>query len=118
MHITSTFFKTLIYLKKMKRDFAVVFRTFGSDLDNVIWEFNKFCTGDHPCYNGKFGTPLIKFDGTKGTRDLRILDIHQKGLYFRTGDHISNANLITGTLKRVIIQHNSKYILGTLGSAT
>lgn len=46
------FFKTLIYLKKLGRDFAVVFRTFGTDFDNMIWEFNKFCSGQHPCYNG------------------------------------------------------------------
>lgn len=32
-HLTPSFFRTLIQLKKQKREFAVVFRTFGSDLD-------------------------------------------------------------------------------------
>lgn len=73
-HIIPSFFKALMYLKKAKREFAVVFRTFGSDLENLIWEFNKFCSGSHPCFNGKNGMPLIKFDGTNGTPDLRILD--------------------------------------------
>jgi hypothetical protein len=67
-----SFFRTLIYLKKSKREFSIVFRTFGSDLSNVVFEFNKFCEGSHPCYNGRGGTPLVKFDGSKGTKDLRI----------------------------------------------
>ena len=72
--IIPNFFKTLMYLHKLGRDFAVVFRTFGNDIENALWEFNKFCSGTHPCYNGKNGMPLVKFDGTKGTRDLRIND--------------------------------------------
>ena len=100
-HIVPSFFKTLIYLKKMKRDFAVVFRTFGSDLDNLIWEYNKFCTGEHPCFNGKNETPLIKFDGSKGIRDMRIVEKVQKGLYYRSGEDISESQLILGTLNRV-----------------
>lgn len=77
-----------MYLKKAKRDFAVIFRTFGSDLDNLIWEFNKFCSGEHPCFNGKNGTLLVKFDGSKGTRDLRIVDKNQKALLYRNGEGI------------------------------
>lgn len=71
-HLIPSFFRMLIYLKKAKREFAIVFRTFGEDLNNVVFEFNKFCNGEHPCYNGRGGTPLVKFDGSKGTRDLRI----------------------------------------------
>ena len=63
-HILPSFFRTLIFLKKQKRDFSVCFRTFGQDLSDVIWEFNEFSNGNHPCFNGKNGTPLIKFDGT------------------------------------------------------
>lgn len=98
------FFKTLIYLKKLRRDFSVVFRTFGSDIDNVLWEFNKFCSGEHPCFNGKNGTTLVKFDGTQGTRDLRIVDRHQKGLYYRYGSEVYESELVTGTLSRVRVQ--------------
>jgi len=74
-HLIPSFFRTLIYLKKQKREFSVVFRTFGEDLKAVVWEFNQFCSGQHPCYSGRNGTPLIKFDGTKGTKDLHIRDI-------------------------------------------
>ena len=73
-HLIPSFFRTLIYLKKQKREFSVVFRTFGGDLKSVIWEFNQFCSGQHPCYSGRNGTPLIRFDGSKGTKDLHIRD--------------------------------------------
>lgn len=71
-NLIPSFFRTLIYLKKAKREFAIVFRTFGQDTGDVIFEFNKFCAGTHPCYNGRGGTPLVKFDGSKGNRDLKI----------------------------------------------
>lgn len=71
-HLIPSFFRTLIYLKKQKREFSVVFRTYGSELQKVIWEFNQFCEGKHPCYSGRNGTPLIKFEGSKGTKDMRI----------------------------------------------
>ncbi len=82
----------------MKKEFAVVFRGYnGQDLQNVIAEFNQFCKGEHPCYSGRSGTSLVKFDGSKGTRELRIKDKHQRSLYFRTDEHPS---LITGASKR------------------
>ena len=31
----------MLTLKKLKKEFAIVFRTFGHDLDNVVREFNK-----------------------------------------------------------------------------
>lgn len=71
-HLIPSFFRTLIFLKKQKREFAVCFRTFGTDLPLITWEFNQFCAGNHPCFSGRNGTPLIKFDGSKGTKDLRI----------------------------------------------
>lgn len=56
-HLIPSFFRTLMYLRKQKREFSVVFRTFGHDFENVIYEFNKFCSGEHPCFNGKNNTP-------------------------------------------------------------
>ena len=82
----------MMYLKQLNRDFSIVFRTFGTDIDNVIWEFNKFCSGEHPCFNGKNGTPIVKFDGSsvKGTftRDFRIVEKQQKALYYRNGEEL------------------------------
>ena len=51
-HIIPSFFRLLMYMKKQKREFAITFNTFGEDLDNTVYEFNKFCSGEHPCFNG------------------------------------------------------------------
>lgn len=88
----------MIYLKKSKKEFAIVFRTFGKDLENVIYEFNSFCNGEHPCFNGKNGVPLVKFDGTKNTKDMRIKDDFQKGLIFRNGSDFRSSTTVTGSL--------------------
>ena len=61
-----------MYLKKQKREFAILFRTFGVDLENVVYEFNRFCNGDHPCFNGRNNTPAVKMDGSKNSKDFRI----------------------------------------------
>lgn len=67
-HLLPSFFKTLIYLKKNKKEFAVVIRGEEEFLKPVIFEFNKFCIGEHPCFCGRSGTPTIKFDGSKNTK--------------------------------------------------
>ena len=33
-----------------ERDFTLVFRTFGSDIAEVVDEINMFATGQHPAY--------------------------------------------------------------------
>jgi hypothetical protein len=100
-HTIPSFFRLLIFLKKQKREFAVCFRTFGKDLKNIVWEFNQFCSGQHPCYSGRNGTPLIKFDGSKGTKDLRIREDCQRGIFFRFSDDIADARFISGTYDRL-----------------
>ena len=75
-NILPSFFKMMINLKKLKREFAIVFRSFDSELQNIIYEFNKyqkikcllkqkirFCEGNHPCFNGRHSFPLARFDG-------------------------------------------------------
>lgn len=86
----------MMSLKKQKKEFAIVFRTFGSDLPNVITEFNKFVTGEHPCYCGRNNTPIVRFDGTKGTKNFVINQEHT-GLFYRNGNDIEETTLITGT---------------------
>jgi len=100
-HLIPSFFRTLIFLKKQKGEFSVCFRTFGKDLKNIVWEFNKFCSGQHPCYSGRNGTPLIKFDGSKGTKDLPIRDDSQKAKMWRFSDDLADAKMITGTFDRL-----------------
>lgn len=41
-HILPSFFKMMINLKKLKREFAVVFRSYDPDMRNIIEEFNKY----------------------------------------------------------------------------
>ena len=79
----------MMYMKKQKREFAVVFNSFGEDLDNTVAEWNKFCEGDHPCYNGRSGGAHIKFDGSKHSKDLRIRQPEQRTTLYRTGDAIN-----------------------------
>ncbi len=72
--IILSFFDMMIALKKAKREFAVVFRFFGhsdDDKQEFLYEFNSFCEGNHPRFNGEFGTKP-KFDGLKGTKDYTI----------------------------------------------
>ena len=35
-YLTPTFIKTILYLRKLNRNFSIVFRTFGTDTDNLI----------------------------------------------------------------------------------
>ncbi|KRW98922.1 hypothetical protein PPERSA_09447 [Pseudocohnilembus persalinus] len=98
-HILPQFYKMMMSLKKQKKEFAIVFRTFGSDLPNVITEFNKFVTGEHPCYCGRNNTPIVRFDGTKGTKNFVINQEHT-GLFYRNGNDIEETTLITGTFQR------------------
>lgn len=99
-HLIPSFFRLLIFLKKQKREFSVVFRTYGEDLDRVVWEFNQFCEGKHPCFSGRNGTPMIKFDGSKGTKDLRLTEGVQKGLYYRFSSEFTDTKLLQGTFNR------------------
>ena len=95
-HLIPSFFRLLMYMKKQKREFAVTFETFGSELDNVVYEYNKFCSGDHPCFNGRNGMPLVKFDGSKNQKDFRIRDPSQNIAYYRTGEAVSENIQVTG----------------------
>lgn len=45
-----SFFYTLVKLQEMKRDYTLVLRTFGSDLDDVALALNDFANGKHPHY--------------------------------------------------------------------
>lgn len=61
-------------MKKHKKEFAIVFHSCHKNLETVVFEFNKFCFGEHPCYSGKNNLPLSRFDGTKGSKNFSISD--------------------------------------------
>lgn len=86
-------------LRKAKREFAIIFRTFGSDLSDVVYEFNRFCEGSHPCYNGKNGCPLVRFDRSKGSKDMRI-DETNIGYISRPTKSMESAVFVRGTHTR------------------
>jgi len=78
-----------------------VFRTFGVDLDNAIFEFNKFCAGEHPCFNGRNNTPLVKFDGSKNSKDMRFKIPEQKGTIYRGSEEVNDTIMVLGEHERV-----------------
>jgi hypothetical protein len=70
-----SFFNMLINLKKIKQDFAIVFRFFGhdeSDIEELVYEYNCFCDCLHPRYCGDYGYNKIKFDVEKDKKDFRL----------------------------------------------
>lgn len=71
-YVIPSFFKLMMYLKKVGRDFAICFRTMGQDMTELIEEFNAFCEGRHPYFDGRHGLPAMRFDGTQGSKDYRI----------------------------------------------
>lgn len=100
-YIIPSFFRLMMYMKKQKREFAVVFNTFGNELENVVYEYNKFCLGEHPCFNGRNGSSLVKFDGSKNQKDYRIRDPSQRVAMYRTGDGINETIQVMGKHERV-----------------
>ena len=105
-----SFFRTLMYLKKQKKEFSVIFRSFGAELDPVIWEYNKFCSGEHPCFNGRNNTPLVKLDGQKNSKDMRIKNPHQKAVFYRFGENINESVMVTGAHERCESMHTLNQI--------
>jgi len=81
-NLIPSFFKTMVYLKKQKREFAVVLRGESDDVEEAIFEFNKFCEGDHPCYSGRSGTAAIKFDGSKNNKRC-IINKRSQGIFYK-----------------------------------
>ena len=70
-----SFFNMLVNLKKIKQDFAIVFRFFGqdeSDIEELVYEYNCFCDCLHPRYCGDYGFNKVKFDVEKDKKDFRI----------------------------------------------
>lgn len=56
--------------------FALVLRSFGSDLADVGDELNQYCTGTHPDY-----TPPVALDGTHPSQPIdRRLHLPQAGM--------------------------------------
>ena len=99
--IFPSLFRTMIELKSQNRIFTIIFRTFGLDFDDVIKEYNSFCEGKHPLFNGlneKY--PNMKFNGENGSKDYCIQE-KNIGIIYRFDENIDNIYLVLGCLKRI-----------------
>ena len=94
--ILPSFFELLLHLQRQRRHFTVVFRTFGSDLPDVIEELNAFCTGQHPLYPG------VLMDGSDGLTDLRLSIPGSSGVFFRSGVAGSSSHLLIGAPEKLL----------------
>lgn len=74
--VLPSFFELLLHLDRTGREFTIVFRTFGTDITDVIEEVNLFATGQHPSYPG------VQLSG-QGRTDLRIKLPDQTGAFLR-----------------------------------
>jgi hypothetical protein len=72
------------------RSFTVVFRTFGSDIQDVIEEMNMFAEGRHPSYPG------VYMDGRDGITDLRMSP-ESSGAFIRCAVHLIHAAMRKST---------------------
>lgn len=88
--VLPAFFNLLRYLLDNKLSFSLTFRTFGTDMPDVIEDFNLFCTGRHPCFLGYHA------DGSEGSRDLRI-EATNVGTFLRDEEHV---NLVLGSIEQ------------------
>ena len=81
--ILPAFYKLFLSLKKNKREFAICVKTDNKNAAHheITNELNLFFTGEHPLYNGKNGTPLVKMDGTNKCKNFVFEDSHFAVIY-------------------------------------
>ncbi len=72
-----SFFHLVNHLEEAQRDFALVFRTFGTDIPTVAQEFNTFCDGQHPHFTTSCPTR---------TRHRRLVLPRDSGALHRTSN--------------------------------
>lgn len=71
-NIKLSFFKLIIFLRKMKREFALIFHSNKSCVSIFCEEMNAFFSGEHPLHNGKNGTQMMKMDNGKGGKTFML----------------------------------------------
>lgn len=101
VNILPGFFDLLLHLVNTKREFSIIFRTFGDmhDISMVTKEFNQFCEGKHPWYEKQVPKELKQ-------RALYIdknYTSHKLGYMFLHGHKPTQVHFITGTIDRPVI---------------
>ena len=89
----------MIKLTEQKKQFVIIFRTFGDDVDKVVYEFNLFCNGQHPLFNNVY-YPRYYFNGTNGSINY-VIDNTHKGIMYRFSKDIRHSTLVVGNTKRI-----------------
>lgn len=96
-YLIPSFYRTLMYLKKNKYEFSVVFRTYGHDMKKAVHEFDKFARGEHPCFNGRNGMPVVKMDGAKNSKDFRFTKPNEQICHlYRLGPNVTETVMVCG----------------------
>lgn len=93
VQVVHAFFRLLVELKRSKRSFSLIFRSFGEDLELVASELNSFCEGKHPMFPG------FCMDGSDGEPDYRFHVTHPE----RYGNfHVEDEelHLVLGTIEQ------------------
>ena len=109
-NIIISFFSMMINLKKIKQDFAIIFRFFGhdeSDIEEFIYEYNCFCDCLHPRYCGDYGYNKVKFDVEKEKKDFKINTETQEfmAVSYR-GNNEKNETTVFETMKNIDFEKN------------
>ena len=73
-----------------ERDFTLVFRTFGTDIEEVVDEISMFAMGQHPDY------PNVRMDGSHGRTDLRMSIPSSSACFVRTTAKADGSLLLLG----------------------
>jgi hypothetical protein len=68
-----------------------------------LYEFDKFCKGEHPCFNGRNSMPSVKMDGVKGAKDFRLrAPEEQRAHLYRLGEGLNETVMVqSATHQRV-----------------
>ena len=93
--IIPSFFKVIVYLKKINIEFSIIFKTFGNDLPLIKKEFNYFIKGQHPLYNGKYGSKELIFP-KKNEEEFYLMNNEHFGRYFRKSKDFNETCLLKG----------------------
>jgi len=79
--LVPAYFALLRWLSEERPGSTVVFRTFGTDLPEVIREHNAYCEGKHPLY-----PDAPRLDGSDGGQDFRVRCPQGTGAMLRFAD--------------------------------
>eukprot|EP00425_Heterocapsa_triquetra_P037084 CAMPEP_0195085398 /NCGR_PEP_ID=MMETSP0448-20130528/25828_1 /TAXON_ID=66468 /ORGANISM="Heterocapsa triquestra, Strain CCMP 448" /LENGTH=614 /DNA_ID=CAMNT_0040118797 /DNA_START=5 /DNA_END=1847 /DNA_ORIENTATION=- len=93
MLILPSFLELLATLKRNKRSFSLVFRTYGEDLECTLNDLCRFCEGNHPLF------PDVRMDGSDGEPDYRV-SLSEPDKFGTFHSDKKGLSLVMGTLEQ------------------